>query len=402
MADDVRDGDDGSVTGAVLRSSTLYVILASSFVGVIGIPLISPTLPAIRNVFGVSDVQVGLMITVYTLPIIVLAPVVGALADRWGRKPILVTALVCYGVFGSAIAFTPVYTLVLVLRFLQGAAASGLITLSLILVGDHFDGPRRNAAMGLNSAIISIGASTSPFVGGMLAEIQWNAPFVVYSLAILIAVYAYSTLTPVETTAGDMSVTYFRDTVRVLSTPTALTLYLTVFGMFVLLFGAVYTLFPLMLDSVYGLDTGTIGLILTASPAVSALVASSNGVLARYFSTNQLVVGGIGLAAVAMLGVGVAHHPYVLAALIIVVFGAAKGVGQPAFDTAISTVTPPEFRGSAMSIRTSVKNVGGSVGPVAFTSMAAVYAYGTLFAVAGAFTLVLTGFALFVIVLSDD
>lgn len=395
--DGVAEAPERSPTFQVLTTSTLQVILASSFIGVIGIPLISPTLPAIRSVFGITDVQVGLMITVYTLPIIFLAPIIGALADRIGRKLILVVALVCYGTFGTAIAVTTVYPMVLVLRFLQGAAASGLITMSLILIADNFNGAQRNAAMGMNGAVISVGASVAPVVGGTLAEVSWNAPFVVYSVALIIAVYAYLTLKTTDSRAASIDISYLKDAVASLTSIEAVTLYGTVFAMFLLLFGAVYTIFPLLLDSNYGIDTRTIGLIITASPAVSAIVASGNGFLARYFTTNQLVIVGMVLLGLSMLGVGLASSPLVLAGLVIVVFGAAKGIGQPAFDTALSNVTPPEFRGSAMSLRTSVKNIGGTIGPVALTSASATFTYGTLFAVVGLTTLVFTAFTMLVI-----
>ncbi len=50
------------------HSSALYVILSSSLMGVMGVSLVSPVLPSLRPAFGVSDAQIGLVITAYTLP----------------------------------------------------------------------------------------------------------------------------------------------------------------------------------------------------------------------------------------------------------------------------------------------------------------------------------------------
>lgn len=58
-----------------------------------GVSLISPLLPTLRPVFGISDAEVGLFITAYSLPGIFITPFMGYVADRIGRKWVLVLAL---------------------------------------------------------------------------------------------------------------------------------------------------------------------------------------------------------------------------------------------------------------------------------------------------------------------
>ncbi|MFW6045446.1 MAG: MFS transporter, partial [Natronomonas sp.] len=113
------------------RSPTLLVILASSLVGVMGVSMISPVLPELRSIFGVSDAQIGLVITTYTLPGIFLTPFVGLVADRIGRRRVLVPLLFMFGIAGGAIAFVDSFVQVIVLRFVQGIGASALVTLSV-------------------------------------------------------------------------------------------------------------------------------------------------------------------------------------------------------------------------------------------------------------------------------
>lgn len=60
--------EDSGLSTIPWRSGTLYVIVSSSLIGVMGVSLISPVLPDLRAVFGVSDAQIGLVITAYTLP----------------------------------------------------------------------------------------------------------------------------------------------------------------------------------------------------------------------------------------------------------------------------------------------------------------------------------------------
>lgn len=69
---------------------------------VLGVSSVTPAFPAIARELGVSSGQVGLLITVFTLPGIVMAPVLGILSDRHGRKKILVPALLLFGIAGGA------------------------------------------------------------------------------------------------------------------------------------------------------------------------------------------------------------------------------------------------------------------------------------------------------------
>ena len=62
-------------------SPTLQAILASTFVLPLGVPLLSPVLPVIRDAFAITDARASLLITAYFVPGIALSPLIGLLAD---------------------------------------------------------------------------------------------------------------------------------------------------------------------------------------------------------------------------------------------------------------------------------------------------------------------------------
>ena len=70
------------------------------------VPLISPALPELQAMFGVTESKVGLLIALYALPGILFGPVIGVLADRVGRRYVLSGPLALFGLAGTAIAFT--------------------------------------------------------------------------------------------------------------------------------------------------------------------------------------------------------------------------------------------------------------------------------------------------------
>ncbi len=170
--------------GVPWRSGAMYVILSCSLVGVMGVSMVSPVLPELRNVFGVTDSEVGLVITAYTLPGVFLTPFMGLVADRVGRRRVVVPLLFVFGVSGASIAFVSEFWAIIALRLAQGVGASGLITLSITLIGDLYEGPQRNAVLGLNGSTISAGAAFYPLLGGSLAVIRWEVPFLFFGVAV--------------------------------------------------------------------------------------------------------------------------------------------------------------------------------------------------------------------------
>jgi MFS transporter, ACDE family, multidrug resistance protein len=85
----------------VYRDHNLHVLFGVTLMAVLGVSSITPALPEIRDAFGVTSGQVGLLITVFTLPGIALTPILGILSDRHGRKKILTPALLLFGVAGG-------------------------------------------------------------------------------------------------------------------------------------------------------------------------------------------------------------------------------------------------------------------------------------------------------------
>jgi ACDE family multidrug resistance protein len=81
---------------------------------------VSPAFPEVQKVFGVSRGQVALLITIFTLPSVLLTSVIGALSDRFGRRKILVPSLLLFGLAGGACALARNFELLLALRVLQG------------------------------------------------------------------------------------------------------------------------------------------------------------------------------------------------------------------------------------------------------------------------------------------
>jgi len=150
----------------VYRDLNLQIIFAITLMAVLGVSSISPAFTSVSQRFNISETSVGLLITVFTLPGVFLTPVFGVLADRWGRKKVLVPSLFLFAIAGGACAFAPNFNILLLFRFFQGIGAASLGSLNQTLIGDIYTGKERAAAMGYNASVLSIGTASYPVLGG--------------------------------------------------------------------------------------------------------------------------------------------------------------------------------------------------------------------------------------------
>lgn len=350
-------------------SNALYVIITSSLVGIMGVSLISPVLPELRAVFGVTDGQVGLVITAYTLPGIVLTPFVGLVADRIGRRRAIVPLLFVFGIGGAGVSAATSFDQVLALRFVQGIGASALVTLAVTMIGDFYEGPQRDSVMGLNGSTIGTGAALYPLIGGALASIRWNAPFLFFGVSVLVGVFAAVALTEPETEQSTDVREYLARLGDVALLPEALAIFAAIFAAFFVFYGAVLTALPLLLSDEFGLSAGEIGPVLAMVSVASATVSSQYGRISRWRTAPELVALGFVAYGTSLLGLWLAPSP-VAVGVALLAFGVGFGIVMPSVDTTVVTLVSSRLRAGMMGMRTSVLRLGQTLGPVGFTFVA--------------------------------
>ena len=371
------------------RSPTVQVVLASTLLAPLGVPLIAPALPVIRDTFGISDAQASLLISTYFLAGIVLSPFIGLLADRLGRKRVLVTSLLVFGLSGVPLVLAGDFATILAVRVVQGTAAAGIFVTTVTIIGDAFAGVQRNAVLGINTAVLSAGAAIFPVLGGALVAVAWNAPFAAYLLGLPLAVVAFRYLDEPEGERETRGLTYLRGAATALAGREAVVLYGTAFTTELLLFGAILTTLPFLLTASYGLTPAVIGLVLATTELSSMVVSVLNGRLAKYVSNDGLIALGFACYAAGLLGTWLAPTPLAIVVAVLV-FSAGIGLTMPAVDADISDLVTERFRAGALSLRNSTTFLGRSVGPILFAGLAVTVGYRPLL-LAGALVALLCG-----------
>ena len=127
-----------------------HVIISTTFVSLLAVPAVGPALSAVQIEFGIQNRDIGWMLmSSYTLPALLLVPVTGYLADRFGKKLILFPSLVIFGLCGGLVSLASNIETLICLRFIQGIGGSALVTLSTALIPDLFSGSDRIKIMGV-------------------------------------------------------------------------------------------------------------------------------------------------------------------------------------------------------------------------------------------------------------
>jgi predicted MFS family arabinose efflux permease len=317
----------------------------------------------IVDVFEVSPVQVGWVVTAYSLPGIVGAPLAGVLADRVGRKQVLVPTLVVFGMAGGACALARSFSVLLLLRSVQGAAAAPLVGLAITMIGDRYEGSRRATAIGYNAAALNVGTTLYPALGGLLAALAWFWPFALPLLALPVAAaVAWGLEAPPIERARSLT-RYVVVARRRLADPQVLGVLGVNFGVYVLLFGAFFTYVPELLDARFGVPPEGAGVILALTSISSGLVATRLGWLQRRVPPSRLIQVSLGIDALALALIPVASAPWGVGAAALL-FGVAQGLNQPALQTRLAGLASDASRGILLSLNGMVLRVGQAVGPL--------------------------------------
>ncbi|MFN6502106.1 MAG: MFS transporter [Nostoc sp. DedQUE01] len=362
--------------GQVERKKPVYlelnfhIVCAVSLIAVIGVSSVTPAFPKLVKELNINPKDLGLLITIFTFPALILGPIIGIFADRWGRKRIIVPALFLFGLAGTACAFARDFNLLLWLRLLQGIGAAPLLSLSITLIGDLYTGDRRTQAMGYSASVNSIGTATYPIIGGTLTTMGWYYPFMLPILAIPLGLLVLFRLKNPEP-QGDVYdglrqrnlKEYLRNAVKVLKNRQLFGLFIASAANFVFLYGAYVTYLPQLINDIFKAPPTVIGLLLSSVSISITIAASQLSKLARKFRTTNLISASYIFYGLAMLIIPFVPNLWLLL-IPSIIFGIGLGIGFPSIQTLLADLAPKEYLATIISVNGTFFGLGQTLGPL--------------------------------------
>jgi MFS transporter, ACDE family, multidrug resistance protein len=358
-----EDNDQLKRKKPIYLDLNFQIVCAVSLIAVIGVSSVTPAFPKLAKELNINPKNLGLLITVFTLPSLIFGPIIGIFADRWGRKRIIVPALFLFGLAGTACAFARDFNLLLWLRLLQGIGAAPLLSLSITLIGDLYIGDRRTEAMGYTASINSIGTATYPIIGGTLATTAWYYPFLLPILAIPLGLLVLFGLKNPEPQGDRNFREYLRNAVKVLKNRQLFGLFIASAANFIFLYGAYVTYLPQLINDTFKAPPAIIGLLLSSVSISITISASQLGRLSRKFSATNLISASYVLYGLAMLIIPFVQNLWLLL-IPSIIFGIGLGIGFPSIQTLLANLAPKEYLATIISVNGTFFGLGQTLGPL--------------------------------------
>jgi DHA1 family tetracycline resistance protein-like MFS transporter len=357
-------------------NARIGIVAVSVFFNFAGFTLVIPVLPfSVARYVPAADIAwwVSLILALYSLCSFVAAPVLGAMSDRFGRRPVMLLSL-CGSALGFAVFGVGGALWVLVLgRVIEGLTA-GSISALYAYVADTHAPAERGPAFGVLGAAGGLGFMLGPVLGGALGQVSLSAPlYGAAGLALMNCALAWFWMPeshPDARRSKRLSLRQFDaigQLMRSLGEERLRRLFLVVFC-FALGGAVLQANLAVLLKDFLAFQPSQIGLVLAG---VGVMDIVSQGFAAprlqarfgeRRVASAGLAINGLGLAAFALLPV---HAAAALLAAGIAMFTFGDGLFQPSASALIANASPAERQGEVQGANQAQQAIARTAGPLA-------------------------------------
>lgn len=372
------------------RAPALPFLLITVFIDMLGLGLIVPILPALlTSVTANAALWSGLLGSVFGLLQFAVAPLLGRLSDRYGRRPVLLLSLACLGVDWLAHAATSTPWPLLIVHAVAGACA-GTNTVVNAYIADVCPPEQRARAYGLVGSAFGLGFVAGPVLGGLLGGIDVRLPFLAAAALSFVNV-TYGWLVLPESRPGD------RTTPLSLGLVNPFTAIAAVLGRPVLgrlaharLHSSLARMihqstWAFFLTYQFAWGTEHVGVVMAAD-ALAGVLFQARAVepVVRRLGEKPAAVLGTVIGVVSFLGTAFVTAPWAL--YLLMGLGVTSAIGGAAASSWLSRSIGPDEQGTVQGALTSLSAVAEMVVPLAAGAVFAWTDPGTVYLGAAAFT----------------
>ena len=350
------------------EAEKLLILCGATFLVMAGQGVVGPVLPLYARDFGVSATMVGLTLTVFALARLILNIPAGLIADRFGRRVLLIGGpiLTSIGMFGSGFA-GDIWSL-LIWRFVAGAGSAFFMSGALIYLIDIAPPDLRARYVATNQWALSVGVALGPGLGGLVAE-RWGlaAPFpLVGVIALFAAVYAVFRLPETRRSSSPKlkDESPAREAARIARSGPFLAIAFVTGTIFMTRAGTRATLVPLHADETLAWGPGELGLVFTVTGVMTLFTLWPATWATENIGRASVILFSAMTAALGTFVIGSSSTPmwFVLGNVILTL---GTGTAGPAPAAFVADLFPERMRGLGVGLYRSAGDVGFVLGPPA-------------------------------------
>jgi predicted MFS family arabinose efflux permease len=324
--------------------------------------IVAAVLPAVADDLGESIAAVGLLASAYALPIALLAPLLGPLSDRRGRRFAILLGLVIFVAASAGCVVAPTLPLLMAARAANGIGAAIALPAAFAAAGDLAAPGQRARTIGLLSGMFPLSTLLGLPIGALAAAIAgWRGSFAFILGVALVALVLVSRLPRVRRAIDEMRPTHLQ-TLRLATDDRRA---LAAFGVTFLWLTATFGLFVYVAEFVhrsFGIPAERAGLVYVVVGLVGVLATRrSERVMAR-IGARRTVLAAIGTFIVAACLLPLTAVALLLMLVLFGIWAFATWTGIPAMQYIVASLSS-EARGTLLAFLTSAINLGAVVGP---------------------------------------
>ncbi|RPJ45182.1 MAG: MFS transporter, partial [Chloroflexi bacterium] len=358
-----------------------------------GFVMILPLFARRFESFGAGVQALGMSALAYALASTVSAPFMGMLADRFGRRPIILLSLAAYVLAFSGYLFAASAWLFILLRGLAGVFTAGLIPAITSSVGDLASEHRRAQWIGIVNGGASIGWIVGPLFGGLLYDrFGYVVPFAASILMELCALLLAAFLVPETHTLSPHSagprLAWMRGFPALPALPAFYQLMLISFGvMFAWAFIEPQLMFYAYDD--LGWTSSRLGLVISTYGLACMFGEFALGQLSDRLGRKPVLVLGLALFSAQFIGL-VIFRDVTFLVVSFILAGLGNAISDPALSAHILDITPPEQSARIMGLKATAGSLGNMLGPGLVVLLTPFVSPQVIFLIASALVIVLT------------
>lgn len=344
----------------------LFVLMINMFIAIGSFGIIIPILPAYLKSIDQGGIAAGLMISIFAGAQLVMSPIAGKWADKYGRRIMIIAGLSGLALSMFVFYFSDSIGILYVSRVIGGVGAALLVPAIFAYVADITSMDQRAKGNSLISAAMSLGIVVGPGIGGFLAEFGLKMPLLVSALVGVVAVI-FSTLVLKESKPADVSVPegksepMVKEIAQSFKKPYFIPLVITLVMSFGLL--AYESVLGLFVDDQFAASPQDIAWMITGTGIVSVIIQLFvvDKVVRRFGEANVLRIF-LGVAAFGFL-LSILVSSYVFFFVITMIIFLSTSILRPVLTTLISKLAGNE-QGFAMGMNNAYMSIGNVLGPL--------------------------------------
>ncbi|MFC6164523.1 MFS transporter [Lactiplantibacillus dongliensis] len=349
----------------------IFILIFSEFLVCLGISLVIPVMPFIKNDLHLTATDMGIMNALFALAQFVASPIIGRVSDKIGRKPVLTAGLFLYMVSEVLFALTNQLWVFNVSRVVGGLSAAMVVPTAMAMASDITTKRQRAKVIGWLSAAFSGGLILGPGIGGILAGISYKTPFwVAGTLGLLSAVVLITQLpndrdivkqSDLEPANTDRPAPNHPMTRAFWTVPIIILFTMILVSSFGLQgFESIYSIY---VNEVFHFSLSNIALVLTLNGLISLfLQVALFDTFVQRFGERRVIRVCFASAAICTIWITQAHTKWEVIIATLVVFSAFDLL-RPAITTLLTKASESN-QGLINGLNMSLTSVGNIVGPI--------------------------------------